>query len=84
MWSGQRPLDDADQLAQIKRLGEIFERTPLGRLDRGQQSVLRTHDDNAQLRADLLDARDQIEAVFVRHDHIGDDEVALALGNPSP
>ena len=80
----QRPLDDADQLAQVERLRQVFERAPLGRLDRGQQRVLRAHDDDAQLRADLLDARDQVEAVLVRHDHVGDDEVALAVRDPAP
>ena len=32
----------------------------------------------------LLDARHQIEAVLVRHDHVGDDEIALAVGDPAP
>jgi hypothetical protein len=27
----------------------------------------------------LLDARQQVEGVFVRHHHVGDDEIALAL-----
>ena len=81
---GQRPLDDADELAQVERLGQIFEGATLGRLDRGHQRVLRAHDDDPQLRADLLDARDQVEAVLVRHDDVGDDEVALAVRNPSP
>ena len=27
----------------------------------------------------LLDARQQVEGVLVRHHHVGDDEVALAL-----
>ena len=84
MRSGQGPLDDTDQLAEVKWLREIFKRAPLRRFDGRQQCVLRAHDDDAQLRADFLDTRDQIEAVLVRHDHIGNDEVALAVGNPSP
>ena len=31
-----------------------------------------------------LDARDQVEPVLVRHDHVGDDQVALALLHPAP
>ena len=27
----------------------------------------------------LLDARQQVEAVLVRHHHVGDDEIALAV-----
>ena len=46
--------------------------------------LLRAHDDDAQIRAQLLDARDQIETVLVRHDHVGDDEIALAVGDPPP
>ena len=80
----QRPFDHIDQLAQIKRLGQVFEGATLGRLDGSRQRILRAHDDDAQFRADLFDARDQIEAVLVRHDDVGDDEVPLAVGDPAP
>ena len=32
----------------------------------------------------LLDPRQQVERVFVRHHHVGDDEIALALADPAP
>ena len=32
----------------------------------------------------LLDARQQVEGVLVRHHDVGDDEVALALADPAP
>src|SRR6516165_10108216 len=81
---GQRPLDNADELAEIERFRQIFEGASFGRLDRRKECVLRAHDDDTQLRPELFYARDQVEAVLVRHDDIGDDKVALAIRNPSP
>src|SRR6516165_6544598 len=73
---GESALDHADEFAQIERFGQVFKGAALGSLDRGYQGVLRAHDNDPQLRADLLDARDQVEAILVRHDDVGDDEVA--------
>src|SRR6185437_14661918 len=36
------------------------------------------------LRPQLLDARHEIEPVFVGHDDIGDDEIALPVRHPAP
>ncbi len=80
----KRALDDIDQLTQIEGLRQIFERATLGRFDRRHQSILRAHHDDAQLWADALDARDEIEAVLVWHDDIGDDKIALAVRHPPP
>src|SRR5205085_5067420 len=77
-------LDDADELAQIEGLRQVFKGAALGCLDRGQQRALRAHHDDAQFRAHLFDARDQVETVLVWHDDVGDDEVALAIGDPTP
>ena len=48
---GQRALDDIDQFAQVERLGQVFEGAALGRLDRGQQRVLRAHHDDRAVPA---------------------------------
>src|SRR5262249_27108502 len=48
------------------------------------ERVLRAHDDDRQIGPDLLDARQKIEGVLVRHHHVGDDEVTVALAHPSP
>src|SRR5690606_8167993 len=42
------------------------------------------HDDDRQIRPHPLDARNEVEGVFVRHDDVGYDGVTLALGDPSP
>ncbi len=80
----QRPLDDVDQFAKVERFRQVFERAPLGRLDRSQQRRLRTHDNDAQIRAQPPDARNKIETILVGHHHIGDDQIALSVGDPPP
>ena len=72
------------QFLQIERLGQIVERAAFGRRDRRQDRVLRAHHDHRKLGTDALDARNQIEAVFVRQNDVGDDEVAVAGRNPAP
>jgi hypothetical protein len=80
----ERSPDHRQQLRQVERLGQIFERATLRRLHRRHQGGLRAHDDNAQVRADALDAGDQVQPVFVRHHHVGDDQIALPLLHPAP
>jgi len=82
--AGERALDHADELAQVEGFGQILEGAALGRPHGGHEIVLRAHDDDAQIGADLLDARDEVEAVLIRHQHVGDHEVALAVGDPAP
>ena len=81
---GQRAADDGDHLVEVERLGQVLVGALLGRRQRRHQRVLRAHDDDRQIGADLLDARDEIEGVLVRHDDVGDDDIALALADPAP
>src|SRR3712207_7877217 len=41
------------------------------------------HDHDPKLRPHPLDARDEVESVLVRHDHVGDDEVSLPVLHPA-
>ena len=81
---GQRAADHGDELVQIERLRQIFVGAPLGRGDRGHEGVLRAHHDDRQIGPQLLHARNEIEGVLVGHQHVGDDEIALALADPAP
>jgi hypothetical protein len=76
--------DYRDEFLEVEGFGEVFVGAALGRLDRGGEGVLRAHDDDRQVGPDLLDARDQLEGVFVRHDHVGDHHIAVALAHPVP
>ncbi len=80
----QRAADHRQQFLQVERLGQIFEGAALGRLHRRHQRRLRAHHHHAQVRADALDARDQVQPVLVRHHHVGDHQVALAILHPAP
>ncbi len=80
----QRARDHRQQLLQVERLRQILERAALGRLHRCHQGRLRAHHHHAQLGAHAADARDQIQPVRVRHHHVGDDQVALAVLDPAP
>ena len=55
-----------------------------GRANCGHEGVLRTHHNDRQIGARLPDARNQIEGIFVGHDDIGDDQIAVALRDPAP
>ena len=81
---GKRAADHGDQLVQVERLRQIFVGAPFCRGDRGHERVLRAHDDDRQVRPEFLYARDEVEGALVRHQHIGDDEVPLALADPAP
>ena len=81
---GQRAADHREQFLQIERLGQILERAALRRLHRRHQRRLRAHHHDAQIGPDAADARDQIEAVLVRHHHVGDHQIALAVLHPAP
>ena len=82
--AAEGPLDQPDQLVQVEGFGQIVEGAALGRAHRRQQRVLGAHGDDAQIRAALADAGNEVEAVAVGHDHIGDDEIALPLADPLP
>ena len=81
---GQRAPDDRDQLLQVERLRQIFVGAALGGADRRHERVLRAHHDDRQIGPQLLDARQQVERVLVRHHHVGDDQIAVALAHPAP
>ena len=81
---GERAPDHGDELVQIEGLRQIFVGAAFGRRDRGHEGVLRAHDDDRQIGPQLLDARDEIEGVLVGHEHVGDDEIAVALTDPAP
>ncbi len=76
--------DDARQFLQIEGLGQIFISPLLRGLDRGHERVLRAHDKDWQFRTQLFHARQNVEDVFVRHDDIGNDEIAVAGTDPAP
>ncbi len=80
----QRAVDDGEQVAEVEGFGQILEGAALGRLHGGGQRRLRAHDDDREFRADAADARDEVEAVFIGHDDIGDDDIALAILDPAP
>ena len=80
----QRAADDGDQLLQVEGLRQVVVSAALGRLDRGHERVLRAHHDDRQVGPQLLDARQKLEGVFVGHDDVGDDEVAVARLHPAP
>ena len=77
------PTNHRNQIVEVEWLRQIFERAARS-LHGGEQSALRAHHDYPQLRPDLADARDQIQSVLVGHHHVGDDDVALSVRNPSP
>ena len=80
----QRAVHHRHQLLQVERLGQVLEGAPFRRLDRRQQRGLGAHDDDAHFRAQLPDARHEIQPVLVRHDHVRDDQVAVAILDPFP
>ena len=80
----ERAADHGEQFLQVERLGQVFERAPLRRLHGRHQRGLRAHHHHPQVRADPADTRDQVQPVLVRHDHVGDHEVTLAILHPTP
>ena len=82
--SRQGASDDGQKLLQVERLRQVFERPPLGCLHGGHQGGLRAHDHDLEIRPHPADAWNEIEPVLVRHHHVGDDQVALAILHPAP
>jgi len=80
----QRAANDGDQFLEVERLRQVFVRAALGGADRGHERVLRAHDHDRQVRARLLDPRQEVEGAFIRQHHVGDDEFAVALADPAP
>ena len=80
----QRAADDRGQLLEVEWLRQIFVSAALGGANCGHERVLRAHDDDRQIRPRLFDPRQQIEGAFVGQQHVGDDEIAVALTDPAP
>ena len=80
----QSAAHDADEFLEIERLRQIFVGASLRRAHRGHERVLCAHDDHRKLRPQFLDARQEVERIFVRHDNVGDDEIAFSLTDPTP
>ena len=80
----ERPSDDGHKLLQVERLRQVLVGAALRGLDRRHEGVLGAHDDDRQLRAQLLDAGQEVEGVLVGHHHVGDDQIALPLSHPAP
>ncbi len=80
----ERALHGSDQAGDVERLRQILEGAALGRPDRGQQRVVGAHHDDRQVGAELLDARQEVEAVLVGQAHVGDHDIALAVDDPAP
>ena len=72
------------EFLEVEGLRQIIVGAALGGLDRRHEGVLRAHDDDRQFRPRLFHARQKLEGVFVRHDHVGDDQIALARLHPAP
>src|SRR5262249_47429463 len=77
--SRQRAADDADQFCQIERLRKILVGASLRGANSRHESILRTHDDDRQVGTRLANARDQVKCIFIRHDDVGDNQIAVAL-----
>ncbi len=80
----QSAADDGDQLLKVERLGQVFVGAVLRGPDCRHERVLRAHDQDRKIGARLFDARQQIERAFVRQQHVGDDQIAVALADPAP
>jgi hypothetical protein len=78
------PPDDGDELGQVEGLGKIVVGALFGGLDGGHESVLGAHDQDRQVGPRLLDARQEVEGVLIRHDDIGHHQIALARRDPPP
>ena len=80
----QRPVDDADQFAQVERFRQVFVCAALVRLDRSQKRALGAHHDDLYFGADFPNSRHQVQTVLVRHYNIGNHQVPFAIGDPGP
>ena len=76
--------DQRDREQIVARLHHVVVRPLADRQRRRVQVALARHDDDRQVRPELLDPRNEIEGALVRHQHVGDDEVAVALTDPPP
>ena len=45
---------------------------------------MRAHNDDRQVGANALDTRQQLEAVFIGHDDVGDNQITFAVFDPTP
>ena len=81
---GQRPADDGDEFLQVEGLRQIVVGAALRGPDGRHQRVLGAHHHDRQFRAQLLDPRQHVEGILVRHHDVGDHQIAFALADPAP
>jgi hypothetical protein len=72
---GEGLLDDALELDEVERLGDVVERAVFERLDRGLDGAVRGDEDEREARLVGLDPAQQAHAVDHRHLEVADHEV---------
>ena len=80
----QRLRDLRQHVLQVEGLGQVVVGPDLGRPDRGHDVFCAHITITGRSGPALRDRRQQVERVAVRHHHVGDDDVALALLDPAP
>ena len=81
--TAHRTSDNGDQFLEIEGFWQIFISTTLAGANGGHKGVLRAHHNDRNIGAHFFDAGNQIEAVFIGHDHIGDNQITLARRGPA-
>jgi hypothetical protein len=66
-------------MVEIERLGDVIVSTELDRLDRHVRRAVGGHDDDRQALALLLRLAQHIEAGFLRHPHVHQDQIGALL-----
>jgi hypothetical protein len=68
------------RVVDVEGLGQVFERAPLKRRNRGLQVGVRGHDDDRQSRMLFLDRRKQLEPGGAGHANVGNQHLRGILG----
>ena len=76
------PSDAQDQFLVVARLGQVVERSPADRLDRGVDRGVAGHHQDRQVGVDLPDGREERDAVQPLHAQVGEDEVERLRAEP--
>ena len=69
------PLDNEQELLVVKRLGEVVVGALPDRLDGRSDRPVRGQDDPGSLRRNLVDPRERLDAVHLRHLEVHDGEM---------
>ena len=81
---GQGAPDDRDQFLEIERFRQIFIGAALRRADRCHECVLGAHHHDRKIGTSLSDPGNEVECIFIRHDDVGNHQIAVALRDPAP